>query len=157
LCLLWPAKQSLKKKKKKKDNLGTWGKYSLHWLEISVYLLVSFLFWLLILSNMLGCTNHKTEGWKRSFEICICYVASSVVIWKNKAQGFKYKPEFCCPAFPLSILSMCLFNHWCSGVLIEKKRLCVCVCVCVYLWGDAKIIRSNILCYRQRWLYRHCK
>lgn len=121
-------KEQNKTKQNKKDNLGTWGKYSLHWLQIAIYFLVSFLFWLLILSNMLGCTNHKTEGWKRSFEICICYVASSVVIWNNKAQGLKYKPEFCCSAFPVSILSMCLFNHWCNGVLIGKKRLCACVC-----------------------------
>lgn len=45
--------------KEKKKNLGTGGKYSLQWLQIAMYLLVSSLFWLLILSNMLDCTKQR--------------------------------------------------------------------------------------------------
>lgn len=40
------------------------------------------------------------------------------------------------------------------------KRDCVRVCALTHVYlvgGGTKIIRSNILCYRQRWLYRHCK
>lgn len=126
-------------KKEKKSNLGTWGKYSLRWLQIAIYLPVRSLFWLLILSH---AWLHKSQnrGIKRSFRICIWYVVSSVTIWNTKAQGLKYEPAFCFFAFRLSILSMCFFHCCWNGDFIIEGDCGVCV------GGDTKIIiKSNTM------------
>lgn len=73
-------------KKRKNNNLGTWGKYSLHWLQIAIYLPVSSLFWLLTLSNMLDCTNHKTEDKKifQNLYLLCCKLSNHI---EHKSPG----------------------------------------------------------------------